>query len=534
MQRATMFFLSKQPLKTFKRICFPNKTSRTFTVPATPKTLSSEKILNLLHDISSHDSSYGFHTKYFTSLQRKKILVEFSSPNIAKLFHAGHYRSTVIGNAISNILIAAGHDVCKINYLGDWGFQFALLAVSYQRYGDEYRLKKEPLRYLFDLYVRISAEVKSDSSIYDEAQSIFAAMENGDHDALAFWNLCRTLSIEKYKKLYGEIGIRFDVYSGESHYVQSAKAIIDDLNKNSSLFAADSALKIDLSSSQWLADAEDRYKRPVLARSNGTTLYLARDVAAAIDRYRKYKFDRMIYVTDVSQSVHFQQLFAILERMGFFWAQKSTDALIHKPFGRIEKMKTRQGDIVFLNDILKEAFDKAFQDRSDSETRKVDIKDDEVTKIVALSGLIYHDLHYPTSKKYKFNWEAALASKGSSGLYLQYTYSRLCSLEKYTGVRVTDDIDPVFILHEPLLTDILQHVSEYAELTEALFETLEPSVLVKYLYELCRRVSKAFKLCIVKDQPAKDAEARLACYHAAKVVLGNGMTILGMSPLEQH
>lgn len=535
MQGSMTFFLTRRfLLNVDKSRVVGIKSLRTFTTPASQPSISRDTISNLISEITNHKHTFGFHTNYFSSIRREKIVVEFSSPNIAKLFHAGHYRSTVIGNAISNILLAAGHSVQKINYLGDWGFQFALLAVSYNRYGDDVSFERNPLRYLYDLYVRISSEVETDPSIYEEAQSIFAAMEDGDADALVFWNRCRTLSIAEYKKLYGEIGIYFDVYSGESEYVQLARSVIKELNDKSLLLDDNSALKIDLTDSQWFNEVDDRYKCPMLVRSNGTSLYLTRDVAAAIRRHEKYAFDRMIYVTDVSQSVHFKQLFGILEKMNFPWATKNASVLVHKPFGRIEKMKTRKGDIVFLNDILKEAFEKAHQDRSKSTTRKVDINDDEVSKTVALSGLIYHDLRCPTSKKYKFNWDTALASKGSSGLYLQYTYSRLNSLEKYTGVKVTCDVEHQFILNEPLLIDILLHLSEYPAITETLYESLEPSVLVKYLYELCRRVSKAFKHVIVKGQPTTEAEARLACFHCAKIVLHNGLTILGMTPLEQH
>ena len=496
--------------------------------------ISALKISDLIRDVQVRGSNYGFHTQYFKSLPSEKIVVEFSSPNIAKMFHAGHYRSTVIGNAISNILKAAGHDVCKINYLGDWGVQFALLTVGFQKYGDQNLLNQEPLEHLFNLYVRISKEVKENPALYEEVQTVFLGMENGNADHIHFWMTCKDLSVSAYKKLYDQIGITFDVYDGESNYLAGAIEVLRRLKQKAVVFEEDDALKADLFNSQWLSQSEDYHKFPVLARNNGTTLYLTRDIAAAIHRYEQYHFDRMIYVTDQSQVNHFRQLFAVLEQLGYSWAEKDARALIHKSFGRVEKMKTREGSVVFLSQMLNEAYRRAYEDRQDCETRKVDLENDDVTKTLALSGLIYHDLRARIDKGYKFNWDLALASKGSSGLYLQYTYSRLCSLEKYTGVNVVYDIDSQCIMSQPMLLDLLKHLDRYTSVTETLYETLEPSVLVKYLYDLSRYASKAFRKCIVKDQPPRDAEARLACFNCAKTILGNGFKILGITPLEQH
>ena len=497
--------------------------------PVTPELVS-----NILNEVTLHNISYGFHTNYFRSLPSEDVVVEFSSPNIAKLFHVGHYRSTVVGNTISNVLSAAGHRVHKINYLGDWGIQFALLAVAFERYGSKELLNAEPLKHLYDLYVKVSNQVKDDKSLQDEAQVLFAKMEKGEKDSLRFWEICRDLSVTEYKKLYAELGIFFDEYTGESNYVVPAKTVLDILKKKSLSYSDESALKIDLSNSLWLAEAEERHKHPVLARSSGTTLYLTRDVAAAIERYERLKFDRMIYVTDISQTMHFKQLFGILEALGHSWAQTESGKLIHKSFGRVQKMQTRKGNIVLLNDILEEAYQRAYEDRRNCETRKASLNENEITKTLALSGLIYHDLKSRLHKGYKFSWENALASKGSSGLYLQYTYSRLCSLERNTGVRVTDAIDSVQVLQQPPLVSLLQLVNEYPSTLERLYENLEPSILVRYLFELSRLAARAFESCVVKGKPGNVAEARLACFHCARIVLGNGLKILGITPLEQH
>ena len=496
--------------------------------------ISPQFASSLIHDIHHYGQSYGFHANYFQSLPPENMIVEFSSPNIAKLFHVGHYRSTVVGNTISNILTAAGHKVRKVNWLGDWGIQFALVAVGFQRYGDEKLLKTNSLEHLYDLYVKVSNEIETDRKLCEEAQSFFEKMEKREPEALKFWRMCRSCSVDEYRKLYRELGVRFDEYAGESICVSFAHDVLKKLKDKSLLFDNNNALTIDLNHSAWLEDVEDRFKRPVLARSNGTTLYLTRDVAAAIQRYEQFKFDRMLYVTDQSQEVHFKQLFGILEMMGMPWARKDAARLHHIGFGRVQKMKTRKGDVVFLKDILEEAYQRSYEERRNCGTRKATLDDESITKTLALSGLIYHDLKSRLGKGYKFNWDNALASKGSSGLYLQYTYSRLCSLERYTGVNVTKNVDPTFILSQPALVALLKHVSDYTLVTEAVYKTLEPNVLVRYLYDLSRLAARAFESVIVKGQLKEDAEARLASFHCARVVLGNGLKVLGITPLEQH
>ncbi|XP_076800109.1 putative arginine--tRNA ligase, mitochondrial [Clavelina lepadiformis] len=522
--------LSNLLRRTFSHEILPAIRHYSSTAPIV--TSGSEQVLELLSEIYTRGKDYGFHTDYFKNLQQENIIVEYSSPNIAKMFHVGHYRSTVVGNVISGILSAAGHNVCKMNYLGDWGVQFALLALSYKKYGNPTALKEQPLFHLYELYVKISKEAEENLQIKEEAQEVFLDMENGNADALQFWKCCRELSISEYKKLYHSIGVEFDVFSGESMYLDKSREVLEILKEKDLLYWDNGALKMNLAGSKWLSKSPQIYQHPVLARKNGTSLYLTRDVAAAIDRFNDYKFDRMIYVTDISQAEHFNQIFAILEKMGFPWADKNTEMLMHVGFGRIHKMQTRKGNMTFLHDLLEDAYQKAHEDRLYCKTRKMPLTPkDDVTKIVALSGLIYHDLKARLSKGYNFNLEAALASKGSSGLFLQATHCRLCSLEANAGVHCIPQVDVDRILSEPSLVELIEHLNKYTTMTKTLYETLEPCILLRYLFDLCHLTAKALIPCTVKGADIADAQARLLCFFCAKTILGNGLRLMGVPPL---
>ncbi|XP_002126846.3 putative arginine--tRNA ligase, mitochondrial [Ciona intestinalis] len=477
-------------------------------------------------------SRYGFHSPYFDKQLKQKIVIDFSSPNIAKTFHVGHYRSTVIGNFISNILKAAGHEVCRINYLGDWGLQFALIALGFQKYGCHTLLQKYPLTHLFDVYVKISSESKNNPDVLEEANTIFLNMENNDKEAMEFWKLIRKVSLKEYRKLYDKINISFDEYNGESEYRDKAKWIISNLQQASLLTNVNGKICMDLSNSDWLNNTPNHIA--TLARANGTTVYLSRDVAAAIHRHDVHKFDRSIYITDENQRFHFQQLFAIIDKMGYKWASRSEGRLVHKTFGRISKMQTRKGEVVFFTDILDEAMEKLKTDRQQHGTRKLDIKNEnEVLKLLALSGLLCHDFKSKLQKGYAFSWSAVLSSKGFTGLFLQYTHCRLCSLEENCGVPLVSCIDLNVLEQYQDMVNIIKHLSCYSEVVKAAYVSLEPSYVLKYLFQLSHLTAKGLRSCNIKRASSKDAETLLFSFHCVKTNLANGMQLLGITPLEK-
>jgi len=450
------------------------------TLDVSCATAATDKIQTVLDDVLQHRDKYGYHSEYFSAVKKRRILLEYSSPNIAKIFHAGHYRSTVVGNAISNILECAGHNLHRMNYLGDWGIQFALLSVGFRMFGDQKLLEKYPLIHLFDVYVKVSAAAEKDSGIHTEAQSIFKKMEDGDADSLEFWKNCSDISVADYKKRYAEMGIHFDSFTGESFYVQAAKKVIKRCGDLDLLQPTDGgAYKVNLSSASWLKSLSSNIQHPIIAKSNGTTLYLSRDVASAIDRFERYELDELIYVTDSSQRNHFLQVFSTLELLGYEWAGSKTGKVKHVGFGRIDRMKTRKGEVTFLHNILNQAKDKVRLDRKKHDTRKRNLEnEDDVHMTLAMSGLICHDLKSSLKKSYKFSWDTALATKGNSGLFLQYTHCRLCSLERNSSERLNlhpsaaTDIDAAAIQQRASLLNLLLHVSKYPDTCQSTYRAL--------------------------------------------------------------
>uniref|UniRef100_H2ZA95 Probable arginine--tRNA ligase, mitochondrial n=1 Tax=Ciona savignyi TaxID=51511 RepID=H2ZA95_CIOSA len=471
---------------------------------------------------------------YFQKQRKQKVLVEFSSPNIAKTFHVGHYRSTVIGNFISNIFEGAGHEVHRINYIGDWGMQVALIALGFKKYGSYELLHSNPLSHLLDVYVKISAECDENPDMVTQGNKIFSDMENGSQEVIQFWKIIRNVSLKEYQKLYDEINVRFTEYTGESRYHIKAKELIKTLQNSSRL---QKNLKgnfyIELAGSDWIEDVPEIKHKATLVRGDGTTVYLARDVTAAIDRYEIYNFDRLIYVTDESQKFHFQQLFAVLDTLGYAWAKKSETGLQHKTFGRISNMSTRKGEMIFFTDVLEEAMHHINLDRLQHTTRKQTEDTSDTAKVLALSGLICHDFKARLSKGYKFSWTAALSWKGNTGLFLQYTHCRLCSLERNCGVTInpsTDTTELVLQKYEDVVC-MIDHLACYSDALETSYSQLEPSFLLKYMFELCHLTAKALRGCNIKNSPQMEGEALLLSFHCTKITLANAMKLLGISPL---
>uniref|UniRef100_A0A8B9YHW6 Probable arginine--tRNA ligase, mitochondrial n=1 Tax=Bos mutus grunniens TaxID=30521 RepID=A0A8B9YHW6_BOSMU len=299
----------------------------------------------VLQQVIEDGSKYGLKSELFSGLPQKRIVVEFSSPNVAKKFHVGHLRSTIIGNFIANLKEALGHQVTRINYLGDWGMQFGLLGTGFQLFGYEEKLQSSPLQHLFEVYVQVNKEAADDKNVAKSAHEFFQRLELGDMQALALWQKFRDLSIDEYMRIYQRLGVHFDEYSGESFYREKSQEVLKLLDSKGLL---QKTLKgtavVDLSGNG------DPSSVCTVMRSDGTSLYATRDLAAAIDRMEKYNFDKMIYVTDKGQKKHFQQVFQMLQIMGYDWAERCQ----HVPFGVVQGMKTRRGDVTFLEDVLNE------------------------------------------------------------------------------------------------------------------------------------------------------------------------------------
>ncbi|XP_067882744.1 probable arginine--tRNA ligase, mitochondrial isoform X3 [Heterodontus francisci] len=442
----------------------------------------------VMQEISKKGSKYGIESELFRGYPCGRVIVEFSSPNIAKKFHAGHLRSTIIGNFIANLKQALGNDVIRINYLGDWGMQFGLLGAGFQLFGSEVKLKANPLQHLFEVYVEVNKMAENSEDIQKEAQVFFKKLEGGDKLTLALWEQFRTISIEEYKKIYQRLDVHFDEYSGESFYQVKAQEILSQMDQKGLLKKTKQGTGvIDLSPNGDLSV----YAKMV--RCDGTTLYLTRDVAAAADRMEKYNFDQMIYVTDKEQCTHFQQLFEILKIMGYNWTERCQ----HVPFGLVKGMKTRKGDVVFLEDVLNEACSRMLQNMAASKTTK-ELEDPENTaEKVGIAALIVQDFKGPLLSDYEFDWDRVLQSQGDTGVFLQYTHARLCSLQRACENGVQTQFNPVY-LQDPQAIALLQHLLRYDEVLYQVSEDLQPKHLVNYLIMLSRLASIAHRTLHVK------------------------------------
>jgi arginyl-tRNA synthetase len=392
------------------------------------------------------------------------VLVEFSSPNIAKPFHAGHLRSTILGNFLQNVYRATGHNVISYNYLGDWGKQYGLLAIGFERYGSREELQSNPIRHLFDVYVKISADNAGRARCARggrrrahrrrrPARAYFARMEAGDADALKMWSEFRSLSIVEYEKIYKRLGVSFDIFSGESQVSDGMEAAFEVMKAKNLLFVNEGATLIDLE------PYGKALGKCLIKKRDGTSLYITRDVAAAKGRFDKHQFDKMIYVVGDAQMHHFAQLFQVLKLMDYDWAARCE----HVGFGLVNGMSTRKGTAVFLEDILAEAKDVMLEVMKKNEDKFKEVPDPETAAdIVGMSAVIVQDLSAKRRKNYDFNWDRMTAFEGETGPYLQYSHARLSSIMRKAGVglHVDADVSPLDRAAGGAARDAGQQVSE--------------------------------------------------------------------------
>ncbi|KAM8938421.1 putative arginine--tRNA ligase, mitochondrial [Lycaon pictus] len=475
----------------------------------------------VLQQVIKDGSKYGLKSELFSGLPQKKIVVEFSSPNVAKKFHVGHLRSTIIGNFIANLKEALGHQVTRINYLGDWGMQFGLLGTGFQLFGYEEKLQSSPLQHLFEVYVQVNKEAADDKNVAKSAHEFFQRLELGDTQALALWQKFRDLSIEEYVRVYKRLGVHFDEYSGESFYREKSQEVLKLLDSKGLLQKTIKGTAIvDLSGNG------DPSSICTLMRSDGTSLYATRDLAAAIDRMDKYNFDTMIYVTDKGQKKHFQQVFQMLQIMGYDWAERCQ----HVPFGVVQGMKTRKGDVTFLEDVLNEIRLRMLQNMASLKTTKGLENPQETAERVGLAALIIQDFKGLLLSDYQFSWDRVFQSRGDTGVFLQYTHARLHSLEETFGCGYLNDFNTA-CLQEPQSVSILQHLLRFDEVLYRSSQDLQPRHIVSYLLTLSHLAGMAHKTLYVKDSPPEVAGARLHLFRAVRSVLANGMKLLGITPV---
>ena len=447
----------------------------------------------------------------------KTVVVEYSSPNIAKPFHIGHVRTTVIGNALSKIYQSQGYHVEKLNHLGDYGTQFGKLIVAYKLWGDKQAVEKDPIKELLKLYIRFHDEAETKPEMEDEAREWFTKLENGDEEAKDLWQWFRDESLKEFSRVYKLLDIEFDSYVGESFYSDKMPAVIEELKEKNLLEESDGAMIVKL---------EDSKLPPALIQKrDGSTLYLTRDLASAFYRKKVYDFDKSIYVVGAQQELHFKQCFEIIKRMGYDWYKD----MIHVQFGMVAleegTMSTRKGRVVFLEDVLNQAIDRT---RQIIEEKNPDAENiDEVAKAVGVGAVVFQELSNSRIKDYTFSWDRTLSFEGETGPYVQYTHARCCAVLRKAGQLVSADIN-YELLSDQDAADVLSVLENFNKSIMTAMNKNEPHIVTRFVLDLAQAFNKFYHNSPILVEDADLRAARLALVEATRQTIENALKILGM------
>ena len=458
--------------------------------------------------------------------KEKNIVIDYSAPNIAKPFHIGHLRSTVIGGALYNIYKYLGYNVTGVNHLGDYGTQFGKLIEGYKMWGKEYDIEKDPINELTKIYIRINEACKNDEQILENCRNNFKKLEDGDSYCVEIWKKFRELSLQEFQKVYDLLGSKFDSWNGESFYSDKMPEVIEILEKTGKLIESQGAKIIEL---------EDKgINTPcIIEKSNGSTTYATRDLAAILYRARTYDFDKALYVTSYEQVLHFKQVFEVAKLLGL--DEKYTKGLEHVSFGMVllpeGKMSTREGNIIKLEDLLNEAISRA---KEIIEQKNPDLENkEEVSKKVGIGAVIFNDMSSSRIKDEVFDWNTILNFQGETGPYIQYTYVRTKSvLEKAGYLPKIDEIKIEKLVDEYSLT-ILKLIYNFEDVLIQVTDKNEPSILARYLIDLAKAYSSFYNenKIIVEDKNVQNARVYLT--YATSEVLKQGANLLGIQMPEK-
>ena len=452
----------------------------------------------------------------------KNIIVEFSSPNIAKPFHIGHIRTTVIGNAIYKLYASQGYNTIRINHLGDYGTQFGKLIVAFKKWGDKETVEKNPIKELLALYIKFHDVAKEQPELEEEARAWFVKLENGDEEAKELWTWFRNESLKEFDKVYKLMDIEFDSFAGESFYTDKMDAVIKELEDKHLLKESRGAKIVDL----------EEYGMPpaLIQKNDGSTLYMTRDLAAAIYRKNTYNFDKCIYVVASQQNLHFQQWFKVIELMGYDWYDK----LEHVNFGMVSleggTLSTRNGRVVFLEDVLDQAIQKT---REIIESKNPDIENiDQTVKDVGVGAVIFQELSNSRIKDYVFTWDKTLSFDGETGPYVQYTHARCCSVLRKAGEEVTADIN-YDLLSDEDSSEVLKLIGDFNKNILVALRKSEPHIITRFVLDLAQAFNKFYHDNPILVDDAELRKARLALVEATRQTIKNGLALLGMHAPER-
>ena len=453
----------------------------------------------------------------------KTICIDYSSPNVAKNFHVGHLRTTIIGNSLYKIYTKLGYKVERINHLGDWGTQFGKLIVAYKAWGNKKAVENDGVAELMRLYVKFHEEADKNDSLNDEARAWFTKMEQGDNEALEIWKWFVDISLKEYKGTYELLGMEFDHYLGESFYRDKTEDVVNRLQDAGLLMESEGAKIVDL----------EEYDMPpcLIMKKDGSSIYATRDLAAIFYRKATWNFDKCLYVTGQEQKLHFAQVFKVVELLDNNWAK---DSLVHIPYGLVSlegaKLSTRSGNIIYAEDILLEAIDKV---KKTIEEKNPDLENkEEVAKIVGVGAILFHDLYNQRIKDVSFKWDKVLNFDGETGPYVQYTYCRCASILRSVSYNENAAIDYSLLLEDEAIA-LLKCISRFPQVIADAAEKYEPCVVARFAMDVAQSFSKFYNSCRVIVEDEKLKAARIKIVALTKNTLKDALELLGIDCPEQ-
>lgn len=458
--------------------------------------------------------------------ENKNVVVEYSSTNIAKPFHIGHIRSTVIGDSLKRIYKFLGYNTIAINHLGDYGTQFGMLIYAYKTWGSKEAIEENPIDELLKLYVKVNGVCEEDKDVKDKCRYWFKELENGNEEAVEIWKWFKEVSLKEFNRVYDMLDIHFDSYNGESFYSDKMPVLIEELRSKNVLEESEGAEVINL----------EEYDLPpaIVVKSDGTTIYLTRDLAAAKYRHENYRPYKNIYVVGSQQSLHFKQLKSALKKAGFDWY----DEIVHVPFGMVSledgTLSTRKGKVVYLEDVLNKATDKVreiLDNREKEQHQKIENKE-ELSQAVGIGAIKFQELFNGRIKDYTFNWDKTLSFEGETGPYVQYVHARICSLLTKGNFDINNEFD-ASLLNKESEIDIIRILYNFTNVVIDACEKCEPYYITRYTVELAKNFNKFYNQTQILVEDEKLKNTRLLLCYAVKNVIASGLYLLGIKAPEK-
>lgn len=493
-----------------EKISDDNFTSIQAVGPYVNFAIDHAKLVNVtLNDVLTEKEHFGDQ-----KLGEGNVPIDMSSPNIAKPMSMGHLRSTVIGNSIAKTLEKVGYTPIKINYLGDYGTQFGKLITAYRLWGNEEDVKKDPITNLFHYYVKFHEEAEKDPKLEDEGRAAFKKLENGDEEEIKLWKWFREVSLQEFNRIYKELGVTFDSYNGEAFFNDKMQPVVDELREKGLLEESRGAQVVKL--------GEDENPALIL-KSDGSSLYMTRDLAAALYRKKEYDFVMSLYVAGGEQTGHFKQLKQVLKKMGYDWS----DNIHHIPFGLItqggKKLSTRKGNVVFLDQVLKDAVSLAEQQIEEKNPNLSNKK--QVAHDVGVGAVVFHDLKNDRMDNFDFDLEEVVRFEGDTGPYVQYTNARAQSILRKANKEISMDN---LSLNDDWSFAVAKALADFPAIVEKASEKFEPSIIAKYALDLSKKFNKYYANVRILDEDDQ-LNARLALVQATSIVLTEALRLLGVN-----